>query len=48
MKEQEKAYEVVAKFEQDNCIYIVRQPKTPPTKEELKDYYSNLAKVLYN
>jgi len=48
MKKHDKEYEVVAEFEKDNCIFIIRQPKTPPTEEEIKDYYSNLAKVLYN
>lgn len=48
MKKHENEYEVVAEFEKDNCKYIVRQPKTSQTEEELKSYYFNLAKVLYN
>jgi hypothetical protein len=48
MKKLKKEYEIVAEFEKDNCVYIIRQPKTPPNDEELKGYYSNLVKVLYN
>jgi hypothetical protein len=44
----EKEYELVAEFEENNCLYRVMQPKNDPTEEELDRYYASLVKIIYN
>jgi hypothetical protein len=43
-----KNIEVIAEFERDNCIYVIKQPLEKPTEKEIKDFYTTLAKILYN
>lgn len=43
----EKEYEVVAEFTEENCSYIVKQPKKKSTPEELESFYLALGKMLY-
>jgi hypothetical protein len=48
MENKEEKYEEVAHFTKNNITYIIKQPISEPSPEELEKFYGVLGKVKYD